>query len=73
MKIITADQRLAERKRIKGAIFGPHGIGKTSLLWSLDPDKTLFLDLEGTWLSRIVRWIRSKSIRGKKRSIWLAL
>jgi len=47
MKIITADQRLAERKRIKGAIFGPHGIGKTSLLWSLDPDKTLFLDLEG--------------------------
>lgn len=47
MKIITADQRLAEKKKIKGAIFGPHGIGKTSLMRTLDPSKTLFLDLEG--------------------------
>jgi hypothetical protein len=47
MKIISADQRMAEPKKIKGAIFGPHGVGKTSLLWSLNPEKTLFLDLEG--------------------------
>ena len=47
MKIITADERMAERKNIKGALFGPHGIGKTSLLWTLDPTTTLFLDLEG--------------------------
>jgi len=47
MKIITADQRMAEQKRIKGAIFGPHGVGKTSLLRSLNPENTLFLDLEG--------------------------
>ena len=47
MKIITADERMAQKKKIKGALFGPHGIGKTSLLWTLDPEKTLFLDLEG--------------------------
>jgi len=46
MKIITAEERMATPKKIKGAIFGPHGIGKTSLLWTLDPAKTLFLDLE---------------------------
>ena len=46
-KIITADERLAEPKKIKGAIFGPHGIGKTSLLRTLNPETTLFLDLEG--------------------------
>ena len=46
-KIITADERMARKKPIKGAIFGPHGVGKTSLLWTVDPDKTLFLNLEG--------------------------
>ena len=47
MKIISADERMAQRKTIKGALFGSHGIGKTSLLRTLDPDKTRFLDLEG--------------------------
>ncbi len=46
LPIITADQRLAEQRTIKGVIFGPSGIGKTSLLWTLDADKTLFFDLE---------------------------
>jgi hypothetical protein len=46
LKIITAEERMNTPKRIKGAIFGPHGIGKTSLLWTLVPEKTLFLDLE---------------------------
>jgi ABC-type sugar transport system ATPase subunit len=45
-KIITADERLAEKRGIKAIILGPSGIGKTSLLWTLDPSTTLFLDLE---------------------------
>jgi hypothetical protein len=46
LPIITADQRLAEARGVKGCIFGKSGIGKTSLLWSLDPKTTLFIDLE---------------------------
>lgn len=46
LPIISADQRLAEKRGIKGVIFGKSGIGKTSLLWTLSPDKTLFFDLE---------------------------
>lgn len=49
-KIITADERLAET-HIKGAIFGPAKIGKTSLLHTLPPESTLFVDLEGGGLS----------------------
>jgi len=44
--IISADERLAEQRGIKGCIFGKSGIGKTSLLWTLDPATTLFMDLE---------------------------
>jgi hypothetical protein len=50
-KIITADERLAEQAGIKGVIFGSSKIGKTSLLWTLDPKNTLFLDLEAGGLS----------------------
>ena len=46
LPLILADQRLAERRGIKAAIFGRSGIGKTSLLWTLDPGTTLFFDLE---------------------------
>ena len=46
LPIITADQRLAEPRGIKGTIFGKSGIGKTSLLWTLNASTTLFLDLE---------------------------
>ncbi len=46
LPIITADQRLAEPRGIKGCIFGKSGIGKTSLLWSLTATTTLFMDLE---------------------------
>ena len=46
LPIILADQRLAERRGIKAVIFGKSGIGKTSLLWTLPPDTTLFFDLE---------------------------
>lgn len=44
--IITADQRMAEKRGIKGCILGTSGIGKTSLLWTLDAKKTLFIDIE---------------------------
>ena len=46
LPIITADQRLAEPRGIKGVIFGRSGIGKTSLLWTLKASTTLFFDLE---------------------------
>lgn len=44
--IITIDERMAAPRSIKGCIFGKSGIGKTSLLWTLDPATTLFMDLE---------------------------
>jgi hypothetical protein len=49
MKIITADQRLAEKRGAKILIAGPSGVGKTSLLRTLDQatlDSTLFVDIE---------------------------
>lgn len=46
LPIITADQRLAERRGIKGVLAGKSGLGKTSQLWTLDPHATLFFDLE---------------------------
>ena len=46
LRIITADQRLAELRGIKGCIFGKSGLGKTSLLWTLNASTTLFFDLE---------------------------
>ena len=50
-KIITADERMSTHDGIKGVIFGPAKIGKTSLLWTLDPESTLFVDLEAGGLS----------------------
>jgi hypothetical protein len=46
LRIITADERLAELRGVKACIFGKSGIGKTSLLWTLPHDSTLFIDLE---------------------------
>lgn len=46
MKIITADQRMAQNVGVKAVIFGQAKIGKTSLLRTLDADSTLFVDLE---------------------------
>jgi len=45
IKIITPEERMRDRS-IKGVIFGPHGIGKTSLLYTLPVEETLFLNLE---------------------------
>jgi hypothetical protein len=46
MKIISADARLAERRGVKALIVGPTGVGKTSLLRTLDLTRTLFIDVE---------------------------
>ena len=46
MKIIGADQRLAEARGVKALIVGPAGVGKTSLLRTLHPERTLFIDAE---------------------------
>ena len=47
LQIISADQRLAEAQgKTTIALFGPYGIGKTSLLYTLPTETTLCLDLE---------------------------
>ena len=46
MHIIKASERMAKRGGIKAALFGPSGIGKTTLLRTLNPQTTLFFDLE---------------------------
>lgn len=51
MKIITANQRMSGPRGVKALIVGPAGVGKTSLLRTLDPKTTLFVDLEAGDLS----------------------
>tara|TARA_B100000085_G_scaffold257960_1_gene259638 strand:- start:1477 stop:2337 length:861 start_codon:yes stop_codon:yes gene_type:complete len=46
LNIITAEQRLNEKKGHKLVVCGPSGVGKTSLARTLDTSKTLFMDLE---------------------------
>jgi hypothetical protein len=46
MKIIDADTRMREKSGAKLLICGPAKVGKTSLLRTLDPARTLFMDLE---------------------------
>jgi hypothetical protein len=44
--IISPEQRLAEPHGARVLIVGPFGVGKTSLLRTLDPATTLFVDAE---------------------------
>lgn len=47
IRIVTADERLSEAANGTSlAIFGPTGVGKTSLLRALDPNKAFAVDLE---------------------------
>lgn len=61
LQIITADQRAAERGGVKALILGPYGIGKTSLLRTLDAASTLFVDGEAGDLA--VQDVPSDTIR----------
>jgi len=56
MKIISADERLAEARGVKALIIGPTGVGKTSLLRTLLSETTLF--------------IQSASMIGRVHAIW---
>ena len=46
LPIISADQRMAEQRGIKGVILGKSGIGKTTLLLTMATESTLFMDME---------------------------
>ena len=47
LRIVTADERLAvANTKTTVAIFGPAGVGKTSLARSLPPAETVVIDLE---------------------------
>lgn len=46
LRIISADERAAEKSGVKALILGGYGIGKTSLLRTLNPETTLFVDGE---------------------------
>ena len=50
MKIISAQERLKQQTGVKMVIFGAYGVGKTSLLKTLD-EPTLCLDFEAGMLA----------------------
>lgn len=51
IKIVKADERLAAHTKINIALFGPSGVGKTTQARTLEPETTLFLDLEAGTLA----------------------
>ena len=44
--IITPEERFAEPRGARILIVGPNGVGKTTQAGKLDPDRTLFADIE---------------------------
>jgi energy-coupling factor transporter ATP-binding protein EcfA2 len=62
LKIITADERAAETSGVKALIVGPHGVGKTTLIRTLDASGVLFMDIEAGDLA-----VRDVPVRGTVR------
>ena len=56
LRIITADERIKNHSGIKTCLFGPAKIGKTSLLYTLPEETTLFVNLEAGDLS-VQNWM----------------
>ena len=44
LQIISAEQRLAEKRGHKIVVCGASGVGKTTLATTLDPKSTLFME-----------------------------
>lgn len=55
LPIVTAQERMAEKRGVKLLMLGKSGIGKTTRLKDLDPNSTLFLDVEAGDLS-VIDW-----------------
>src|SRR6185312_2781812 len=55
IKIISAIERMQEQRGAKILLLGPPGVGKTWQLRKLDPEKTLFIDIEAGDLS-VLDW-----------------
>lgn len=51
LRIVKADERLAAPAKINIALFGPSGVGKTTQARTLNPETTLFVDLEAGTLA----------------------
>jgi hypothetical protein len=59
LKIISADQRMAETRGAKVLLLGSTGVGKTWQLRKLDATRTLFVDIEAGDLSVIDLLVRT--------------
>jgi AAA domain len=63
IRIVTADERMAQDKGVKALVVGPPGAGKTSLMRTLPANTTLFVDLEAGDLA--IQDVKADTLRPK--------